>query len=122
MIVMIIILMTMTIYCDILWYIIVECWTILLNSDCDNDDDANDDVNDDDDANVDVNDEEEEEATQALSRQVASLKKSQNLKSISSSGSRVINWDCHQLRFNLLEAKTENYQIIWWEQNLKLSY
>ena len=70
--------MTMTIYCDILWYIIVECWTILLNSDCDNDDDANDDVNDDDDVNVDVNDEEEEEATQALSRQVASLKKSQN--------------------------------------------
>ena len=55
------------------------------------DDADNDDVNDDSDDNDDVNYEEEEEATQALSRQLASLKKSQNLRSISSSGSRVVN-------------------------------
>ena len=67
----------------------------MLNNDCDNDGDAND-ADNDVDTDGDVNDEEEEEATQALSRQVASsLKKSQNLKSISSSESWVINRDCH---------------------------
>ena len=79
-----------------------------------------DDVNDDDDANVDVNDEEEEEATQALSRQVASsLKKSQNLKSISSSESWVINRDCHPTQvqsagaYFLVGAKTQGYLFFW---------
>ena len=88
----------------------------MLNNDCDNDGDAND-ADNDVDTDGDVNDEEEEEATQALSRQLASLKKSQNLRSISSSGSRVVNWDCHPTQssgtFFSSGSKNINYKIFW---------